>query len=52
MTLLAGPLYAHAGGHAYWAMALAALLGLRVSAQLVRATRATPAHPQSDGSGG
>jgi PPP family 3-phenylpropionic acid transporter len=52
MTLLAGPLYAQAGGHAYWAMALAALLGLGVSAQLVRATRATPAHPQSDGSGG
>jgi PPP family 3-phenylpropionic acid transporter len=52
MTLLAGPLYAQAGGHAYWAMALAALLGLGVSAQLVRATRATPAHPQSEGSGG
>jgi PPP family 3-phenylpropionic acid transporter len=52
VTLLAGPLYASAGGHAYWAMALVGLLGLGTSLWLVRASRSVAAHPHSVGSGG
>jgi hypothetical protein len=47
--LIAGPLYASQGGHAYWAMMLVAAVGLAAALVLQRSVSAQrqSAHPHS-----